>query len=103
MGYSEISCRKHRKACLFQNDDIINFVPIQNNPLINEVSSELGIDLRPISSRPYQNLDNEDVPVQTDNTELSRWLMLKTDSVQTEQGRFSKESRQWTKDELSPS
>lgn len=43
------------------------------------------------------------MPVQTDNTELSRWLMLKTDSVQTEQGRFSKESRQWTKDELSPS
>ena len=28
--------------------------------------------------------------------------MLKTDSVQIEQGRFSKETRKWTKNELSP-
>ena len=93
---------KTLKACLFQNDDIINFVPIQNNPLINEVSSELGIDLRQIASRPYQSVDDEEEPVRTEKTELSRWLMLKTDSVQMEQGRYSKEKRKWTKDELSP-
>ena len=95
------------KACLFQNDDIINFVPIQNNPLINEVSSQLGIVIRPISTNLRDLDQNEDVgnaiePVRSENPELTRWLMLNTNNVQVDQGRFSKETRNWTKIELTP-
>ena len=103
--------RNPSKACLFQNDDIINFVPIRNNPLINEVSSHLGIDIRPtttaLDSRPKQGYpdDEEDDAInstRSDNRELARWLLLKTDTVQVDGGRYSRETRQWKRDELTP-
>ena len=100
------------KACLFQNDDIINFVPIRNNPLINEVSSHLGIDIRPTSTAldsspqkgPADGDEEEDAisPIRSDNRELARWLLLKTDTVQVDGGRFSRETRVWKRDVLTP-